>query len=383
MQILKKIIMYFVLITVLLSGITFLVMQQPTFGKAPEKEKRKRLEQSPNFKDGKFQNLEETPAMHPDVSFWKIMREQLKTGDNRVPAQPIPVVKRDLKTNVPTAEPQITWFGHSTILVQLAGKNILIDPVLSKRASPFQFLGPKNFPGTDVYQAEDFPEIDFLLISHDHFDHLDHETIEKLHPRVKHFYVPLGVGAHLEKWGVAPGKITELDWWDEVEMAGGMKLVSTPARHFSGRGLFNRNETLWTSYVLKTADQAIFLGADSGYGTHFKTIGEKYGPFDLTLLECGQYNENWPNIHMMPEETAQAHLDLKGKVLLPIHWGKFKLALHPWTEPVERLTVKAEALHIKLLLPEIGQRVPIDTTLAQAPWYRQQGQTVPELKAGN
>ena len=276
MQILKKIFMYIILITVLLSGITFLVMQQPTFGQSPKKEKRKRLEQSKNFRDGKFWNLEETPMMHPDASYGKLMLQQFSKGENRVPTEPIPVVKRDLKAPVKTAEPQITWFGHSTILVQLEGKNILIDPVLSAYASPFQFVGPKNFPGTDVYDAEDFPDIDFLLISHDHFDHLDHETIEKLAPKVGKFYVPLGVSAHLEKWGVAPEKITELDWWDEVEIAENMKLASTPARHFSGRGLFNRNETLWTSYVLKTASKTIFLGADSGYGKHFKAIGEKY-----------------------------------------------------------------------------------------------------------
>ena len=153
-------------------------------------------------------------------------------------------------------------------------------------------------------------------------------------------------------------------------MAENLKLIATPARHFSGRSLFNRNETLWTSFILKTAEKTIFLGADSGYGSHFKMIGEKYGPFDLTMLECGQYNQNWPNIHMMPEETAQAHVELKGKVLIPIHWGKFKLAMHPWTEPVERLTAKGKELGIKILLPQIGQPVPIDTTLAGEPWYK-------------
>ena len=163
--------MYFVLITILLSGITFLVMQQPTFGQSPKKDKKKRLEQSPNFKDGKFRNLEETVMMHPNASFWKLLKLQLAKVDNQVPAEPVPVIKRDLKAPVKTTEPVITWFGHSTILVQLEGKNMLIDPVLSKRASPFQFVGPKNFPGTDVYAAEDFPNIDFLLISHDHFDH--------------------------------------------------------------------------------------------------------------------------------------------------------------------------------------------------------------------
>ncbi len=372
--------MYILIVTLVLSALTFMVVQQPSFGQSPKKERLKRLQQSPNFRDGKFWNLEETPMMHPDANYWKLMRQQFSKGDNRVPTQPLPVIKRDLKVPVKNAEPVITWFGHSTLLLQLNGKNILIDPVLSKFASPFQFIGPKNFPGTDVYSAKDFPQIDFLLISHDHFDHLDHKSIKDLAPKVSQFIVPLGVGAHLEGWGVASEKIRELDWWDEAEIAPGMKIASTPARHFAGRGLFNRNETLWTSYVLKTEKHAIFLGADSGYGTHFKTIGDKYGPFDLTMLECGQYNQNWPNIHMMPEETAQAHVDLKGKILMPIHWGKFKLALHSWTEPVERLTAKGKELGITILMPEIGQLTPIDTTLAPPAWWQKNKTNTPQAK---
>jgi L-ascorbate metabolism protein UlaG (beta-lactamase superfamily) len=370
MKILKRIAMYFLCLTLFLCGAVFLVLLQPGFGQSPDKERQQRLAQSPHYQDGKFVNLVETPVMLPDASYWKLLREQFSRGDNRVPVRPLPALKRDLSQASPGQELSLTWFGHSTILVQLAGKNILIDPIFSQRASPFQFVGPKNFPGTDVYTAADFPAIDFLLISHDHFDHLDHHTIVELAPRVGLFYVPLGVGAHLEKWGVARHKIRELDWWQEVQLAPGLLLAATPARHFSGRGL-SRNETLWASYVLKSNSQAVYLSGDSGYGPHFKAIGEKYGPFDVTLMECGQYNGYWPNIHMMPEETALAHLDLKGKVLIPIHWGKFKLALHAWTEPVERLTVKTRELGIKTIMPLLGEQILPTSHPAPVPWWQQ------------
>src|SRR5690606_20375611 len=177
------------------------------------------------------------------------------------------------------AKVQLTWLGHSTLFLQMNGKNILIDPVLSNRTSPFQFMGPKNFAGTNIYKSEDFPELDILLISHDHFDHLDKKTVVDLAQKVKHFYVPLGVGKLLTDWKIPTQKITELDWWDEIQITEDLLLAATPARHFSGRGLTNRNETLWTSYVVKSQTHTIYLGADSGYGPHFKQIGQKYGPF--------------------------------------------------------------------------------------------------------
>jgi L-ascorbate metabolism protein UlaG (beta-lactamase superfamily) len=369
MKILKRITMYLLFITLFLSGTVFMVLLLPSFGQSPKKDRQQRLALSPNYKDGKFVNLLETPVMHPDASYWKMIKEQFSQGENRVPLQPIPVIKRDLTLAIPGKEWAITWFGHSTLLVQLAGKNILIDPVLSQRASPFQFVGPRQFPGTHAYRAADFPAIDYLLISHDHFDHLDHQSIVDLAPRVGQFFVPLGVGGHLEKWGVPSHKIRELDWWQEVQLAPDLLLAATPARHFSGRGL-SRNETLWASYVLKTATQAIYLSGDSGYGPHFKAIGDKYGPFEVTLMECGQYNGYWPNIHMMPEETAQAHVDLKGRVLIPIHWGKFKLALHSWTEPVERLSVKTRELGIKVIMPLPGEQILPLTPSPAAFWWQ-------------
>lgn len=357
------------LLTLLLTA-GILTMQQLIPGNETKKERLQRLSKSPNFRGGKFHNQTETPVMSPDASYWKIMRQRFGGDEIRTPEDTLPVVKRDLKQPVNPDKVHLTWFGHSTILLQVQGRNILLDPVFSKRASPVQFAGPKNFPGTERYQAEDLPPIDYLLISHDHYDHLDKETIAKLAKKVKAFVVPLGVGTHLQDWGVPAGNIRELDWWDELELEPGLHLAATPARHFSGRGLTDRFGTLWCSYVLKTEKANLYLGADSGYGPHFKQIGEKYGPFGLTLLECGQYNTSWPNIHMMPEETAQAHLDLKGKTLLPIHWGKFSLALHSWTEPMERLLAETNKKDIRLTTPRIGELITIDSYLPFENWWQ-------------
>jgi len=336
-----------------------------------KKMRKQRLQQSPNFKDGKFRNLIETPMLAPDASYWKIMMERLKSNAQTTPKKPLPSIKSDLKAESNPAKVQLTWLGHSTLFLQMNGKNILIDPVLSNRTSPFQFMGPKNFAGTNIYKSEDFPELDILLISHDHFDHLDKKTVVDLAQKVKHFYVPLGVGKLLTDWKIPTQKITELDWWDEIQITEDLLLAATPARHFSGRGLTNRNETLWTSYVVKSQTHTIYLGADSGYGPHFKQIGQKYGPFDLTTLECGQYNAAWPNIHMMPEETAQAHLDLNGKVLLPIHWSKFSLALHSWTEPIDRLLKETNKHNIPVATPLIGEQLILGNPVVENHWWQE------------
>jgi L-ascorbate metabolism protein UlaG (beta-lactamase superfamily) len=363
-KILKRIAFVLLLLVFTISMATVIVLQQPVFGQEPKSARLERMKQSPNYQKGKFRNLIDTPMMSEDASYWKLIGMRLAGGKDRSPDSPIPSIKRNIKETGRSENARITWFGHSTLLVQLAGMNVLIDPIFSKRASPFQFVGPMRFDGTGVYTADDLPPIDYLLISHDHYDHLDMETIKALIPKVGAYYIPLGVGAHLEKWGVPASKIHELDWWEEVQLTPDLLLAATPSRHFSGRGLTDRDKTLWASYVLKSSSQSVYLGGDSGYGPHYQAIGEKYGPFDLTLLECGQYHEYWPNIHMMPEETAQAHLDLKGKVLMPIHWGKFELSLHSWTEPVQRLLKKAAELHIPVITPLLG--APVDSFANQA-----------------
>ncbi len=211
------------------------------------------------------------------------------------------------------------------------------------------------------------PSIDAILISHDHYDHLDYGSIRQLKDKTKYFFVPLGVGAHLQHWGVEASKITELDWWQSADIDG-MTFTATPARHFSGRGLTDRDKTLWASWVIKGQDNNIYFSGDSGYRTHFKQIGEQYGPFDFTMIECGQYNEKWEAIHMMPEQSLQAHIDLQGKMMMPIHWGAFNLAVHPWKEPVERL-LKAKKEDMMIATPVIGESFVLSQALPDARWW--------------
>jgi L-ascorbate metabolism protein UlaG (beta-lactamase superfamily) len=355
------------IITILIIAI-FMFMQQASFGKLPRGTRLSRIETSPNYRDGKFQNLVPTRTIAEGVSYFSMMTEYFGKGIDREPAEDLPTMKTNLK-NIERADPVIVWFGHSSFLIQIKNKKILVDPVFSERPSPVQFAGSKSYAGTMVYTANDFPELDAILITHDHYDHLDYQSISKLKDQTAHFYTPLGVGEHLIHWGVDERKVTELDWWESEIMGDGMHLTSTPARHFSGRG-FTRDKTLWTSYVLKTANHCIFLGGDSGYDDAFKVIGEKFGPFDIALLECGQYDVKWPKIHMMPEETVQASIDLKAKVLMPIHWSKFTLGLHPWREPVERALKEADRLGVIVTTPKIGEPLVLGKSLPMDRWWR-------------
>ena len=304
-----------------------------SFGKLPSGKRLERIKKSPNYRNGSFQNLSPTQMLAEGASYPKMMREFFfGKGVDRSPVKPLPSVKTNLKT-LSIDEPSLVWFGHSSYLLIIEGKRILIDPVFSERASPWQFVGTKGYQYTNPYSIDDFPDIDLVIITHDHYDHLDYESILKLKSKAKHFCTALGVGAHLTAWGIDESKIIEFDWWEKKTALPGIELTATPARHFSGRG-FKRNQSLWTSFVLHTDHHHLFLGGDSGYDPAFKKIGEEFGPFDLAILECGQYNEQWPFIHMTPEQTVQAAIDLKAKILLPVHWGKFTLSLHPWYEPI-------------------------------------------------
>jgi L-ascorbate metabolism protein UlaG (beta-lactamase superfamily) len=345
----------------------YILMQQPSFGKLPAGDRLARIESSPNYRDGKFQNLLPTRTIAEGVSYFGMMKEFFSKGVDRQPSDEVPSVKTDLR-NLPASDPVIIWFGHSSFLMNIDGKKILVDPVFSMRPSPVQFAGSKSYPGTRVYSELDFPDLDAIFITHDHYDHLDYKTISRLKDRTAHFYAPLGVGGHLEHWGIDDSKITEFDWWESKEIFPGMELVATPARHFSGRG-FSRDRTLWTSYVLKTATHRIFIGGDSGYDSTFNLIGEKYGPFDIALLECGQYDVKWPLIHMMPEETVKASVDLRARVLLPVHWGKFTLSVHPWKEPIQRALKEADRLGVSVATPRIGEPVVIGGTPPDSRWW--------------
>jgi L-ascorbate metabolism protein UlaG (beta-lactamase superfamily) len=345
-----------------------------TFGKKPSGEALQKIMRSPHYKNDSFKNLVPTVVMAEDASFVKTLWNFANKPADTVPPHPVPSVTTNLSVQPGTAS--VTWFGHSSYLLQIAGYNILVDPVFSGHASPFSF-SVKNFAGTDSYHVDNMPFIDLLIITHDHYDHLDYETILLLRSKTGHICTSLGVGSHLRYWGIAAEKITELDWWEATtlapantignQQAPGIQLTATPARHFSGRGLV-RGKTLWSSFVLQVGEQKIFLGGDSGYGDHFKKIGDTYGPFEMAILEAGQYNIRWPQIHMMPEETVQAAIDLKAGVLLPVHWAKFSLALHPWNEPVKRVQAAAKN-KIKIATPKIGERFAISGPYPDTVWW--------------
>jgi L-ascorbate metabolism protein UlaG (beta-lactamase superfamily) len=295
-----------------------------------------------------------------------------RRGDPKTPIGPF---RTD--TSVYAAPPseglRVTWMGHSTLLIEIDGMTILTDPVWSDRASFVSFAGPKRFyPPT--LALKDLPPVDAVLLSHDHYDHLDRATIEQLAVLLKNsrtrFIASLGLRKYLETWGIAPQKITELNWGQSTSLGSDGSVTATPARHFSGRSLWGRNETLWSSFVIRGPRHNIFFGGDSGMFPGFRDIGEAYGPFDLTMLEIGAYDADWPDIHMGPIHAAEAHLDLRGKLLLPIHWGLFNLAFHPWQEPIQQLMSEAEDKNISLFLPSPGAAQDVAEKNLQTFWWQ-------------
>ncbi|MFD3001066.1 MBL fold metallo-hydrolase [Pontibacter toksunensis] len=344
----------------------------PQFGAESKGERLKVIQQSPNYFEGEFQNPVETNMDIGFRGYVKLISMRLfgestdQQPDYKLPVQNIGINQLNGLQDTATI---ITWLGHSAFLIEIDGKRLLLDPMMGDIASPLSFLGPRRFSELPV-SIEALPRIDAVLISHDHYDHLDYGSIQKLSEKTGHFFVALGVGAHLERWGVPADKITEMDWWQEASYSG-LTFASTPSRHFSGRGLSDRMKTLWTSWVILGREDRIFFSGDSGYFNGFEKIGKKYGPFDITLMECGQYNELWRNIHMMPEQTVQAHIDLKGKLLMPIHWGAFTLAMHSWTDPIERATKKAAELDVPVTTPRIGEPVILHQSVPKKEWWRE------------
>ena len=363
--------MIIVLLVLLLIVIAvYLFFRQPQFGKRISGEKLKRIQKSPHCKNGQFRNLNYTPQLTGNAGMFKIMKEFFFNKDKRsMPPASLLTKKTDLFQLDPN-DNVLVWFGHSSYFLQLDGKKFLVDPVLSGHASPVKFT-TRSFKGSDVYTTDDIPPIDFLLITHDHYDHLDYKTAVKLKSKIGKVITGLGVGAHLHRWGYHRNIIIEKDWNEEVKFENFI-FNTTPARHFSGRN-FKRNTSLWLSFALTTPTKKIFIGGDSGYDEHFKMIGENLGPFDLAILENGQYNSYWKFIHMMPEETVQAAEDLKAKKLLPVHWGKFSLSLHSWDEPITRLVNEAGKKGVNILHPMIGEAVYLDKENSFAEWWNKMG----------
>lgn len=318
-----------------------------------------------NFRNGSFQNQSPTPMMTEDGSYLKIMKQMLNKPKSVNPSQKIEIVKTNL-IELPLSKNCLVWFGHSSYFMILDGKRIVVDPVFYN-ASPVAFFG-KPYPMSYEYQPSDFPEIDILIITHDHYDHLDYKSVCELKPKIKNVITSKGVDDHLSLWGFQSEKVIALNW-NEKTVIDNFEFSCLPARHFSGRK-FKRGETLWSSFALKTRSTNIYLGGDSGYDTHFAQIGKKYGPFDLAILECGQYGKYWPLIHMLPEETLRASKDLKASALLPVHWGKFSLSTHPWTEPIERIITANIDNSQKIFTPQIGAVLNFMEENKTKAWWR-------------
>ncbi len=353
----------------LLTIATLLYMQQDKFGKNPSGTRLERMKQSPNYKNGKFQNLSKTPTLAEGHSWFKVLYENyFKKKPRHYPTDLIPSVKTDL-LNLPIDTDVLVWFGHSSYFIQIDGKRILVDPVFSGNASPIPRT-VKSFKGTDIYTVADLPDIDYLFISHDHYDHVDYETLIALKDKTKKVVCGLGVGAHFEHWGYDSNKIIEKDWNEKVELDSGFTAFVESARHFSGRGL-STNNTLWASYVLQTPSMKIYIGGDSGYDTHYADIGNKHGAIDLAILDNGQYNEAWKYIHNLPEDVLKAAKDLKAKRIIPVHSSKFALASHSWDEPLAKITELNELYNIPLITPMIGETVNLkDTTQQFKQWWK-------------
>lgn len=351
--------MYFmILISILILLIIisfFLFLQHPKFGKAPSGKRLERILKSPYYKKDHFDNINLTPQLAEDTSMPKVLYHFLfNKSKNLIPKQKFNFNKTDLLNLDPT-ENVYVWMGHSSYFLQVDGKRILVDPVFSGNASPVTFT-TKAFKGTDLYSTDDIPELDYLIITHDHWDHLDYETVKKLNPKVKQVITGLGTGEHLEYWNYDPKKIIELDWGENFNLGNGFKVYAETARHFSGR-TFKRNQAIWASFVFETPKRKIYIDGDSGFDDHFEKVGTNYGGFDLAILENGQYNKDWRYIHKLPEEFLVAAKNLKAKRIIPVHNSKFALALHDWKEPLERISSLNETEKLRLITPKIGQKV--------------------------
>jgi L-ascorbate metabolism protein UlaG (beta-lactamase superfamily) len=361
-KIIKRLFFTVLLITTIITILTYFYMKHPKFGASPSGERLAHIQKSPNYKNGKFVNLNPTPELVEGATPFSLTMEYLfNKAKRRKPTDIIPSIKTNL-INLSLVEDVLVWFGHSSYFIQIDGMRILVDPVFSGNASPIPRT-VKSFNGANIFTVDDLPQIDYLFISHDHYDHIDYETIIKLKTKTKKVICGLGVGAHLEYWGYKSENIIEKDWNEKIELENGFTVFTTPARHFSGRG-FTKCNTLWMSYVLQTPSMKIYLGGDSGYDTHFAEIGNKYGPIDLAILENGQYNEKWRYIHMLPPDVMQAAKDLKAKRLFPVHSSKFVLANHSWDEPLVKISGLNNNLKepLPLITPIIGELVYLKNT---------------------
>lgn len=340
------------------------------FGGKITKTQLKKYQQSPNWKKGRFRNRSYTKMMHTKPQdIFKLLKQQLFDTEFRMPKLPIdiePFEGADFDAVQDT--PRFAWFGHSVALLKINGKNLLIDPMFGSDTSPIGPVRTKRFSENTLDIIDRLPPIDAILFTHDHYDHLDYDSMKKLRNKVSTYFTSLGVARHLEHWGIPAEQITEFDWWDSLTFEG-VKITFTPSRHFSGRGLTDRFKCLWGGWVFQTPEHQIYWSGDGGYDTHFQEVSEKFGAFDWAFMECGQYNKNWYQTHMNPEESIQAALDTKAKIAIPYHWAGFALALHTWKDPVERFVAEAERKNQIVCTPNIGEIITLGTESINNNWY--------------
>ncbi|HAA14951.1 MAG TPA: hypothetical protein DCE41_25975 [Cytophagales bacterium] len=342
----------------------------PQFGGRLTPALKERYEQSPQWKAGKFENATETVMDFSLRNMPRLIRDQRGSRKTRQPKEPLPILPLDAAAwEAKPNQPKFIWYGHSVVLLQLAGKNFLIDPMLGPNAGPISPFPVKRFSQNTLDIIDALPPLDAVLMTHDHYDHLDLASIRKLMGKTQRWWVGLGVGRHLERWGISTDQITEFDWWQETSLEG-IRLVYTPSRHFSGRGPTDRAKSLWGGWAFLTAEHRIYWSGDGGYGPHFQEIGERLGPFQWGFMECGQYHPLWHAIHMMPEESVQAGREAKVECLIPVHWAGFSLAPHAWKDPAERFVQAAQGTQQSYALPALGQVVTLGEALPQEEWYQ-------------
>lgn len=334
--------------------------------------RRERIQASPLWTGQRFENQHPVLAGLRDPAVkTPSVREFLWGGERRIPEQPLPSLDpREQWRRASTTGLRATWLGHSTVLLEMDGLRVLTDPVWGPRASPSKLVGPKRFQPVPV-SIHNLPPVDVVVISHDHYDHLDYVTIRALARTDAHFVTSLGVGAHLESWGVPPGRISELDWWESWTLPhGDLTITAAPSQHFSGRGLRDRNATLWSSFAIRSARHCAFFSGDTGLTTQYELIRRQLGPFDLVMLEVGAFHPSWGHIHLGPHNALTALELLGGGAFLPVHWGTFALAVHDWDEPAETLLALAPGRNVNLLMPRLGEVLEVSQAAGPTPWWR-------------
>lgn len=340
-----------------------LFLQHPQFGQSASGERLERIRDSPNYADGEFRNLDPGPIIVQDEEeeegnfLLRLIKHFTNRPDGLYPDSAMPTVKTDLHA-LDRDRDLIIWFGHSSYFVQLDGHRILVDPVFSNYGSPLPFIN-RAFRGTSIYSSEDMPEIDYILITHEHWDHLDYPTMKEMKPKTGKVIAGLGVGAHFERWGYEPDRIIDADWYDRIEGENGFTIHVMPARHYSQRK-FDRNQTLWVGFVIETPDRRIYISGDSGYGKHVAEIARRFDRFDLVAPDFGQYDDRWPLVHKTPEEASQVAEELKADALIFGHIGRFSLANHTWDDPFKRIAEVSKEKDYRLLTPRIGETVYLD-----------------------